>query len=565
MSEQNQRDDLLFDQLRNTKKKKRRKILITVGVVILVVAIALLVAVIRLRASVRERFAGTGEEVLSYTAETGTLHSVVSGSGMIGYVDEEDISVPAGVEIEEVSVSRQDTVAKGDILATVDMATVLEALADTQQAIDDLDDDIHDAESDKAATTVTAGVTGRVKLVYGEIGENVADVMAEHGALAVLSVDGYLSFTLDTDALSTGETVTITRADGTELSGTVEKVVGSAATILVTDDGPLAGEEVTASTEDGANLGTGTLEIHAPLRVTGYVGTIRSVQAAENKKVYAGTQLFTLTDTQVATNYQSLLRSREEQEETLLELLSIYQNGAVVAPYDGLVSSVSYDEDTADSTYEQTILTLTPNAQMEVTISVGESDILSLEEGLDAQVTVSSVSDEAFTGTVTEVTHTTTTSGTYTATVSFPMQQGLRMLPGMSADVEVQIQGVEDAVLVPVDAVHQTSAISYVYTSYNEETEEYGGMVEVTTGLWGDKYVEITSGLNPGDVVYYTEKQTFSFGFGAMAGMSGNFSAEDLPINKIMNGQSGNQGGGNFGGGNMPDMGGNRPDGAGRP
>lgn len=560
MNEKNQRDDQLFAELKKTKQRKRRKILLTVAIVVLVVAVVLLVAVFQLRASVRERFASAGQEVLSYTAETGTLHTVVTGSGTIGYVDEEDLTVPAGVEIDEVKVERQDVVSKGDILATVKMATVMEALSDTQEAIDALDDEIHDAESDKVSSTISSGVSGRVKLVYGEKGADVAACMAENGCLAVLSLDGYLYCTVETQILTAGDTVQLTREDGSRLSGTVETVVGEKATILVSDDGTRVGEEVLIADEDGTALGNGVLEIHSALRITGYAGTICNVYAKENQKVYSGTGLFALTDTGVSTNYESLLRERQEQEEILMQLLTIYQDGALLAPYDGLVSAVSYEEDTADSSAEQNLLTLTPNKAMEVTISIGEGDILSLEEKQTAEVTVSSASDEAFLGTVTEVTK-TASSGSYAANVEFDMQPGVSMLPGMSADVNIQIQGVENAVLVPVDAVHQTSAISYVYTSYDEQTQEYGGMVEVTTGLWGDKYVEIISGLNVGDTVYYTEAQNFSFGFGAMGG---GFSTEDLPINRIMNNGGGSFDGGQ-GGGNKPDMGGGRPDGGGRP
>ena len=548
MSEKNQRDDALFEQLRTTKKRKRRKILLTVGIVVALVAVALLVAVVQLRSSVRRRFASTQNEVLSYAAQTGTIHTLVSGSGTIAYVDEEELSVPAGVEVEEVTVERRDAVSKGDILATVNMATVLEALSDTQDAIDQLDDDIHDAEADKVSSSLTAGVTGRVKLVYGEKGDDVASVMAQHGALAVLSLDGYLSCTLETETLEKGDAVTVTCPDGTDFAGTVETVLGDSATVLISDDGPLVGETVTVTKEDGTQLGTGELEIHAPLRVTGYAGTISAVQAKENKKVSSGTRLFTLTDTEVTTNYQSLLRSREEQEEILLQLLTIYQDGAVLAPYDGLIGDVIYDEDEADSSAEQVLLTLTPDQQMEVTITVGEADILSLEEEQTAEVTVSSVSEEAFLGTVTEVVR-TNASGSYSATITFDKQEGVRMLPGMSADVNIQIQGVENAILVPVDAVHQTSAISYVYTAYDEETQEYGGMVEVTTGLWGDKYVEITSGLEVGDTVYYTEAQSFLFPFAGMNAMGGGFSAEDMPMNRIMS-EGGNQGGRENRGGN---------------
>lgn len=552
MSNENQRDDALFDQLQQAKKKRRRKILLTVGGVIAVAAVALLIAVTQLRSSVRERFASRESEVLSYVAETGTVHSLVSGSGTIGYVDEEDLTVPAGVEIEEVKVERQDAVAKGDILATVNMATVLEALSDTQQAIDDLDSDIRSAKSDSVGSAITAGVSGRVKVVYAEKDTDVASCMAEHGALAVLSLDGYLSCQIEPRELKVGDTVNVTCSDGSVVEGKVDALLGSTATLLVTDDGTAVDDTVTVSAEDGTELGTGTLQIHSPLRITGYAGTVSTVYARENQKVYNGTSLFSLTDTGVTTNYQSLLRSREEQEEILMQLLTIYHDGAVTAPYDGLISSVSYDEETADTSAEQLLMTITPNEAMEVTISVGEGDILSLQTEQTAEVIVSSVSDETFQGTVTEVVR-TADSGSYSATIQFAKQAEVHMLPGMSADVDIRIQGVENAVLVPVDAVHQTSAISYVYTAYDEQTQEYGGMVEVTTGLWGDQYVEITSGLSAGDTVYYTKAQTFSFGM--MGVMGGGFSAEDLPINRIMNENAGGMGGR----GDKGDMGG-RPD-----
>ena len=35
-----------------------------------------------------------------------------------------------------------------------------------------------------------------------------------------------------------------------------------------------------------------------------------------------------------------------------MELLTIYQDGAVLAPFDGLICSVEYDENTADTATE---------------------------------------------------------------------------------------------------------------------------------------------------------------------------------------------------------------------
>lgn len=521
MSKENQRDDALFEALGQSRKKRRRKILLAVGAIILVAAIILVSVVSTLQQRVRTRFSSSDQEILSYEVTTGTIHTTVSGSGTLEAVDLEQLTVPAGVEITEVLAERRDMVSTGDMLATVDMSTVMQALAEAQATIDDLDDQIADAEADKVSSTIKAGVSGRVKQLYAEKGTDVTACMAENGALAVLSLDDYMAVDIETDALTKGDSVTVIRTDGTEITGTVEKVAAGIATVLVTDNGPECDEEVTVAF-DGGEV-SGKLYIHKPLKVTGYAGTVSAVNYKENSKVYANSALFTLTGTSFSANYDTLLREREEKEELLLELLKIYQDGAILAPFDGQISSVDYDETTVTAYTETAVVSLAPNESMQVTISVDESDILSLAVGQEVEVTVASVGEDIYTGTVTEVNQTATTSSgitVYSAVVTIPMADG--MLPGMTAEVDIEIEGVDNAILVPVDALHQTSAITYVYTAYDEKTEEYGGMTEVTTGLWGSNYVEITSGLNVGDVVYYTEEQTFIFpGFGNMNGMGG--------------------------------------------
>ena len=516
MNEQNQKAEELFETLSKNKKKKRRKVIRTVLIIVAVIAVILVGLVFYLRNQVRERFASSTAEVESYEVTTGTINTVVSGSGSLTQVDVETISVPEGVEITEVLVENRDEVKQGDILATVDMATVMTALSDTQEALDDLDDEIADAKGDTVSSYITAGVSGRVKRILASTGTDVTACMAENGALAYVSLDGYMAADIETEALNKGDAVTVVRADGTELTGTVESAAGGKAVVLVTDNGPQYGEEITVLTEDGDEAGKGTLYIHNPLAVTGYAGTVSSVSVSENAYVYSYSTIFNLTDTSFSANYDTLLRDRTDLEETLMDLLSIYRVGAVAAPFDGVVSSVLYDEDGEDT--QTDVLNLYPGVSMSITISVDETDILALEEGQEAEVVVSSVSEDVLTGIVTEISkEATTSSGVtyYSAEVTVDMVDG--MLPGMTADVDVKIEGVENAIIIPVDALHQTSAISYVYTSYDEETKQYGGMVEVTTGMQNDSYVEILSGLNVGDTVYYTESHDmFSF-FGGMS------------------------------------------------
>lgn len=534
-----QRDDALFETLGKNKKRKKRRIIITVVSIVVILAIIAVVSVSFLQRRVREQFASSQGEVLSYEVTTGSISTVVSGSGSLTDVDLESITVPEGVEITEVLVKRNQTIKAGDILATVDMASVISAMADLQVQIEELDEQISDAEDDSASTRIKAGVTGRVKAIFGEKDADVTDVMYEHGALALISLDGYMAVDIETEALAVGDSVTVKLSDEKEVDGTVDSVLDGKVTVLVTDNGPKYEETVVVLNSEGAELGTGNLYIHSALRVTGYSGIISYVNVSENAKVYSSSVLFNLKDTGYSANYNSLLRERAELEETLLELLTIQRDGAVLAQMDGSVYSVDYSDEATTA-----VTTLSADEKMSVTINVDESDILSLELGQTVTVTVKSVSeDETFAGTLTEINRTSSSSGTYSAVIEVEKVEG--MLSGMTASVSVRIEGVDDAILIPIEALHKTSDGAYVYTSYNEEYQEYGGKVDVVTGLENSTYVEIKSGLSVGDTVYYTEQES---GFGNFGGMGF--------------GNRGNGGFGNIGevNGGMPDMGGNMPD-----
>ena len=551
-------DEALFNALNKNKKKKRRRIIRTVVIILVLLAGGAAVGVRVLQRQVQQQFATTTQEVLSQAVERGSISTEVSGSGMLANVDTETVSVPSGVEVSEILVKYGDTVKAGDLLATVDMASVRTAMSSLQDELDDLDSQISSAKSDTVSSAVTAGVPGRLKQLYVQQGSLVEDAMVQNGALAVLSLDGYMAVDIETSALQKGDTVTVLRADGTSLSGSVETAAGGTATILVTDNGPACDETVTVLSSSGETLGTGALYIHSPLKVTGYAGTVGWVNVSLNQTVYASSTLFSLTETSTSASYNALLRSRSKKEETLLELLQIQRSSGLTAPIDGTIYSVA-DLDTDDGTTVTDIVTLSPDVSMSVTVNVDESDILSLAVGQTATVTVRSVGDDTISGVVTEVDR-TASSGSYTAIITMDKVQG--MLPGMTANVKVRIEGVDDALLIPVDALHQTSAGYYVYTSYDEETQTFGGKVDVVPGLQNSTSVEIKSGLNDGDTVYYTKKQTFSdmFSFSMMPASGSGSSGGGMPSFGGQGGGSGSQGGSrpSFGGGQgggMPNFG----------
>lgn len=553
MNEQNQHSEALFETLSQNKKMRKRRILRTVLITIAIIAALLVAVVIVLTKKVEKRFAAAAAEVQTYQVTTGAIHTIVSGSGVLTEEDLEDISVPSGVEVNEVMVDAGDTVLQGDLLATVDMATVMTSLTALQKQMNELDRSINDAKGEEAGTQITAGVSGRVKIIYAQPEMDVSLCMAEHGALAVLSLDGYMAADLETDKLSKGHLVSVIRPDGTVLEGEVSGEKGGTVTVLVSDNGPEFDEEVTIATKDGLELGKAKLYIHNPLGVTGYAGTVRNVIAKENMSVSAGSTLFGLKDTRFSANYDTLLRNRSDLEEVLMDLLTIYRDGALLAPMDGVVSSIPFNaEDSsasssasaADSSAaalaaaygysmpaaaaattpsnpgDTSVLTLYPDISLTITIGIDETDILALQEGQEAEIVVGSVGEEVYPGSVTEinkVANTSTGVTQYSAQILLDKAPG--MLPGMTADVDIKIEGNENALIIPVEALHQTSAGAYVYTSFDEETQQYGGKVDVVAGMQNDTYAEILSGLKEGDTVYYTQQENIFAFFANMMGM----------------------------------------------
>ena len=556
MDERKQVDDALFAALNKEKKRKRLRRLRTTLIIIGIIALGLVLAVFYLRGRVQDAIARQSEAVLTYDAEYGTVSTTVSGSGAIADVDAEAITVPSGVEIEEILVDPSSRVMQGDVLATVDMATVMTALADVQSQIEAKDKELSGISSD-SSSFIRAGVSGRVKVIYAQPGDDVAACMIEHGALALISQDKYMSVSVFSDTLSAGDSVSVLREDGSVLSGRVESSVRGNAVVLVTDKGTVSGEAVTVQTADGTVIGTGELAIHNPIKVVGYTGTVSSVLVKADQNVSMNSNLFRLKDMSASAGFSTILKERQELEETLLSLLTIYRDGALRAPFDGTVLSLEEEEpsaavsaaspdlssglsyfssfssqaagsyvqsagssglaSSASGSTEKTVLTLTRDEQMSVTIPVDEKDILALEIGQEASLSIESIGKESYSGVITEIDRTAAGGSgvaSYSATVTF--DKGDYMLAGMTADVVITISGTDDVLIIPTDALNRTSASAYVYTGYDEKTGQFLNPVTVSPGVSNKEWTEIRSGLNEGDTVFYTKESNpfWMYGFG---------------------------------------------------
>ena len=85
---------------------------------------------------------------------------------------------------------------------------------------------------------------------------------------------------------------------------------------------------------------------------------------------------------------------------------------------------------------------------------------------------------------------------TYLVRVVIDNSSGSQIREGMTAFINFITAGVENVLTAPVDAVRNVDGKPSV-ESVN------GGWVPVTTGFTDGKYVEIISGLNVGDKIFY--------------------------------------------------------------
>ena len=180
-----------------------------------------------------------------------------------------------------------------------------------------------------------------------------------------------------------------------------------------------------------------------------------------------------------------------------------------------------------------------------VSINVDELDILSVEKGQTAVITLDALENQEFEGTITKVSA-SASSGSSSAKypVEITLEKTADMKLGMSVSATIQIDESEDAVLIPVNALQEKGNSTFVYTGKDEDgnlTDE----VEVETGLSNGSQVEIVSGLVNGDTVYYLKAESSDSGFDMSQDMMGG-RGQEIPSGEMPSGgmpDSGGQGG----------------------
>ena len=480
--------------------KKRSKLII-----LFVVAVLAVTAFVMLKPS--DKADKTQTE--SYTVGRGDVEVTITGSGMLEANDTIDIDLPEGIEIDTIFVEKGDIVNEGDVLASLDEASLQYRAAELSSQLTALDQQLG---TRKVKSTITTPVKGRIKYLPVSKDDDVIEAVNMHGALAILSTDQLMQVALETDSvLALNAEVTVKWNGGSE-DGKVASRIENGYLITFDDtDAPYLGKADIYY--DATLVGSGMMEIHAPLAIFGNGGTIEEIHYKIDNELYAGATLFTLDNEPATDTYRQTLADRNEKAEQL-QLVLMYENHPnVLASAPGTVNNILVVEGKktvcTDGSGETTAFVLGTGGATKMTIDVDELDINAVALGQNASITLDAFSTETFPASVTRISHLGQPSGSITVyETDLELAYDSRLMSGMNGSAVILSDSVQNALVVPLGAIHEDGNGSYVYLLGFGDTQQ---KVYIQTGLSDGTNAQVISGLQEGDrIVYSAPKHTFT-------------------------------------------------------
>jgi len=449
---------------------KRRFVIIgSIVVLVLVVAAGWVWQNQRARAT-------TAASVQTTTVKRGSLVATVSAAGNVSAPNQvaaafESSTLDVSGRVAKVNVKVGDTVTKGQVLMQVDttklnlaLQTAQSSLSSAQVSYDQTKADLNfalrtaQASFDSAAASLEAAKASNAQNPNSLI---VAKSTLDSAAVTLQKAQ------TDYDAVAWRPDVGMTTQASTLQSATIEY------------QSALASYKIAAAKINDSDL--------------------KSAQATYTTAQVALEQAQKNLETKLATAQATLDSAKLDVEQAQRNL----ENAKLVAPYDGVVSAVNYG--VGDSA-TGTAVTIVDLSLLQVKVTVAEVDIAKIELGQTATMTLDALPDKTYHAKVIAISPVgTVTSGVvnYAITMELTDSDG-SIKPGMTATLAIEVERRDNALLVPAKAV-RTQGNQKIVTV---QSKGQSAQKTVTTGLSNDSSIEITSGLQEGDVVVLNQTTT---------------------------------------------------------
>lgn len=207
--------------------------------------------------------------------------------------------------------------------------------------------------------------------------------------------------------------------------------------------------------------------------------------------------------TAVAAAKADLRKARADLEKT-----KIHAAGGGVLIYNHLpFGSETRKVQVGDSVWQgQVIMTIPDTSQMAVETSVREFDIHKVHSGQRARIKLEAFPDMTLPGRVDFIGNLATRRSSTRGGKHFSLRARLdktnpKLRPGMTAKVEIEVETIKDALLVPIQAVFEKGGARYVHVVENGEISTR----KVQLGKSNHDHAAVLGGLSEGEAVSLTE------------------------------------------------------------
>ena len=243
--------------------------------------------------------------------------------------------------------------------------------------------------------------------------------------------------------------------------------------------------------------------------------TIDTAQSSYEKSFLnqSSTYWSNLSSTQSAASQIKVTAKNINQAEIQLNLSQIslelvkldIDGGTIYAPYNGIVLSSAYKEGEYAGLGVPAISII--SSDFIIKANVNEIDVVNLQIGQDVDISLDAYYENEFSGKIINISPISSNIGgvvSFELIVKPEIENGHKLLYGLSASLDITTSGVEDVLFVPIQSVYEEDGKSYV-----DLVAEDGGTEkkEVTTGMFNYDFIEIKSGLNEGDVILTSPAQ----------------------------------------------------------
>lgn len=188
----------------------------------------------------------------------------------------------------------------------------------------------------------------------------------------------------------------------------------------------------------------------------------------------------------------------QQAQANIAALQSQLNDNYLVSPINGIITEINTKKGQIVSP-SQSVINMLSSEPFQIKVDIYEQDIVNVKVGDKAKIDLVAFPKKTFEGKVMSIDPAETIVDNvvyYEVTIEFPNQpQGIRS--GMTADITIEASKKENVLRIPKNAVVQIDGTQTVQVVVNGKI----GNRTITTGLEGNDYFEVKSGLNEGDEI----------------------------------------------------------------